>query len=73
MKEPEKFPRALSGVMVFVAVLFAAFGVLGYAAYGSDVQTVVLVNLPQEEKFVQGVQFLCELTHHQTRHALVPH
>ncbi|CAK9780712.1 hypothetical protein CC85DRAFT_264664 [Cutaneotrichosporon oleaginosum] len=58
MKEPQKFPRALSGVMLFVAVLFSAFGILGYAAYGSDVQTVVLVNLPQDEKFVQGSQFL---------------
>lgn len=60
MKEPKKFPRALSGVMLVVAVLFAGFGVLGYAAYGSDVQTVVLVNLPQEQKFVQASQFLCE-------------
>jgi proton-coupled amino acid transporter len=59
MKEPHKFPRALSGVMLFVAILFSAFGVLGYAAYGSEVQTVVLVNLPQDEKFVQGSQFLC--------------
>lgn len=61
MKEPQKFPRALTGVMITVAVLFASFGVLGYAAYGSDVQTVVLVNLPQEEKFVQASQFLCTL------------
>lgn len=61
MKEPKKFPLALSGVMFFVAVLFSAFGILGYAAYGSEIQTVVLVNLPQDEKFVQGSQFLCAL------------
>lgn len=60
MKEPEKFPRALSGVMVIVATLFTGFGILGYSAYGSEIQTVVLVNLPQEEKFVQASQFLCE-------------
>lgn len=60
MKEPQKFPRALSAVMFVVAVLFAGFGVLGYAAYGSDVQTVVLTNLPQDQKFVQVSQFLCE-------------
>ncbi|BEJ06280.1 hypothetical protein CcaverHIS641_0308020 [Cutaneotrichosporon cavernicola] len=58
MKEPQKFSRALSGVLLFVAVLFSTFGVLGYAAYGSEVQTVVLVNLPQQEKFVQVSQFL---------------
>ena len=31
---------------------------LSYAAYGSDVQTVILVNLPTDQKFVQVVQFL---------------
>lgn len=60
MREPHKFPPVLSGVMFVVAVLFAGFGVLGYAAYGSDIQTVVIVNLPQDDKFVQAVQFLCE-------------
>lgn len=59
MKEPHKFPRALSGVMLFVSLLFAGAGAMGYMAYGSKVQTVVLVNLPQENKFVQAVQFLC--------------
>lgn len=60
MREPHKFPPVLSGVMLIVAVLFAGFGVLGYAAYGSDIQTVVIVNLPQDDKFVQAVQFLCQ-------------
>lgn len=59
MKEPHKFPRALSGVMLFVSLLFAGAGAMGYMAYGSKVQTVVLVNLPQDNKFVQAVQFLC--------------
>ncbi|WVQ66001.1 uncharacterized protein L199_004179 [Kwoniella botswanensis] len=58
MREPEKFPRLLSIVMFVVAVLFAGAGVSSYAAYGSDIQTVVIVNLPQEDKFVQAVQFL---------------
>lgn len=31
---------------------------LGYATFGSDIQTVVLVNLPQDDKFVNVVQFL---------------
>jgi len=31
---------------------------LSYAAYGKDIQTVVIVNLPQDKKFVQVVQFL---------------
>ncbi|KAI5450432.1 hypothetical protein NCC49_003055 [Naganishia albida] len=58
MKEPQKFPRVLSWCMVFVATLFTGFGVMGYMAYGSDIQTVVIVNLPQDDKFVQAVQFL---------------
>ncbi|RXK38547.1 solute carrier family 36 (proton-coupled amino acid transporter) [Tremella mesenterica] len=58
MRQPQKLPRLLSIVMLFVAILFAAFGVLGYGAYGKDIQTVVIVNLPQEDKFVQAVQFL---------------
>jgi amino acid permease len=57
MKEPQKFPKVLSGVMVFVMALFAGSGVLAYSTYGSDIQTVVLVNLPAS-KFVTAVQFL---------------
>ncbi|WWC88877.1 uncharacterized protein L201_003792 [Kwoniella dendrophila CBS 6074] len=58
MREPEKFPRLLSIVMFVVAILFAGAGVSSYAAYGNDIQTVVIVNLPQDDKFVQAVQFL---------------
>lgn len=58
MKEPTKFPKVLSGVMVGVMILFAGAGVLAYAAYGSDIQTVVIVNLPQDSRFVNVVQVL---------------
>ena len=60
MREPHKFPPILCGVMFIVAVLFAGFGFLGYAAYGGAINTVVIVNLPQDKKFVQVVQCLCE-------------
>jgi proton-coupled amino acid transporter len=58
MKEPERFPPALSGVMVGVMLLFATSGALSYMAFGSAVQTVVITNLPQTSKFVQALQFL---------------
>ncbi|WVO15887.1 hypothetical protein L204_103552 [Cryptococcus depauperatus] len=58
MRQPEKFPKVLSAVMFVIAILFAGAGVMSYAAYGSEIQTVVLVNLPQDDKFVQAVQFL---------------
>ncbi|KIJ51497.1 hypothetical protein M422DRAFT_203731 [Sphaerobolus stellatus SS14] len=58
MKEPHKFSRALTGCMIFLAFLFAGSGIWSYAAYGSKVQTVIILNLPQDQKFVQVVQFL---------------
>lgn len=58
MKEPERFPPALSGVMFGVMILFATSGALSYMAFGSAVQTVVITNLPQTSKFVQALQFL---------------
>ncbi|GAA5903401.1 amino acid transporter [Sporobolomyces salmoneus] len=61
MKDPHKFPKVLSGVMVGIMFLFAGAGVLSYLAYGKDIQTVVFVNLPQEDKFVNAAQFLYSL------------
>jgi proton-coupled amino acid transporter len=34
---------------------------LGYAAYGAEIKTVVITNLPQDKPFVQVVQFLYSL------------
>ncbi|OAV92217.1 hypothetical protein PTTG_03273 [Puccinia triticina 1-1 BBBD Race 1] len=58
MKEPQKFPAVLAGVMLALTVLFASAGAWGYAAFGPDVQSVVLLNLPQDNRFVNAVQFL---------------
>ncbi|GAA6014180.1 hypothetical protein JCM11491_004130 [Sporobolomyces phaffii] len=61
MKDPHKFPKVLSGVMVGIMFLFAGAGILSYLAYGKDIQTVVFVNLPQDDKFVNAAQFLYSL------------
>lgn len=58
MKNPEKFPRVLFLVMVIITVLFTTMGAFSYAAYGSKTETVVLLNLPQDNKFVNTVQLL---------------
>lgn len=58
MKRPEKFPKVLALVMGVITVVFLSSGVLGYATFGSKTETVVLLNLPQDDKFVNGVQFL---------------
>ncbi|KIK10232.1 hypothetical protein K443DRAFT_670855 [Laccaria amethystina LaAM-08-1] len=61
MREPHKFPATLTGVMAFLLVLFGGAGILAYLTFGSDIQTVVLVNLDSSSKMVQAVQFLYAL------------
>lgn len=58
MKKPHKFPSVLAGVMVVITIIFLSAGAVSYAAYGSKTKTVVLLNLPQDDKFVNAVQFL---------------
>ncbi|KAM6522146.1 hypothetical protein FALCPG4_011833 [Fusarium falciforme] len=58
MRHPEKFPKVLLIVMIIITVLFIGMGAISYAAYGSHTETVVLLNLPQDNKLVNGVQFL---------------
>ena len=58
MKDPSKFPPVLAGVMIFITVLFIGMGAMSYAAFGSATKTVVLLNLPQDSKFVNAIQLL---------------
>ncbi|KAJ7848865.1 transmembrane amino acid transporter protein-domain-containing protein [Mycena olivaceomarginata] len=55
MREPHKFPKVLMGVMLGVLVLFGGAGALAYATFGSEIQTVVLVNLDAESKMVKSL------------------
>lgn len=61
MKEPRRFPGVLAGVMVIITFIFLSAGALSYAAYGSKTKTVILLNLPQDDKFVNVVQLLYSL------------
>jgi proton-coupled amino acid transporter len=61
MREPRKFPKVLTGVMLFLLVLFGGAGALSYLTFGEKVQTVVIVNLDPEKKLTQAVQFLYSL------------
>lgn len=61
MKKPAQFGAALGGVMITVTLIFVSMGAISYAAYGSNVQTVVILNLPQDSKFVNAVQGLYSL------------
>ncbi|KAI7887539.1 hypothetical protein K492DRAFT_139636 [Lichtheimia hyalospora FSU 10163] len=46
MERPEKFPLVLTIVMGIVATVLCLVGSLGYVAFGTDVKTVALLNLP---------------------------
>ena len=58
MKNQKQFPAVLGLVMIIITIVFISMGALSYAAYGSATETVVLLNLPQDSKFVNAVQFL---------------
>lgn len=55
MREPRKFPAVLSGVMAVLLVIFGGAGTLSYLAFGSEIQTVVIVNLDSTSKLTQAV------------------
>ncbi|KKY17875.1 putative amino acid [Diplodia seriata] len=61
MKDPAKFPRVLAMVMIVITVIFVSMGALSYAAFGSKTKTVIILNMPQDNKFVNGVQFIYSL------------
>ena len=61
MRQPTKFPPVLAAVMIIITVVFITMGAFSYAAFGSSTRTVVLLNLPQDDKFVNSVQFLYSL------------
>lgn len=58
MKEPEKFPKVLTGSMIFMTILFTSVGVVSYLAFGDDVETVILLNLPAHSAVVDTIQLL---------------
>lgn len=61
MKKPSQFPPVLAAVMVIITILFTSIGALSYAAYGSKTKTVVILNMPQDDKMVNTVQLLYSL------------
>ncbi|KAF2702941.1 amino acid transporter-like protein [Pleomassaria siparia CBS 279.74] len=61
MKNPKKFPNVLGLVMIIITVVFISMGALSYAAFGSQTKTVVILNMPQDNKFVNAVQFIYSL------------
>lgn len=61
MKYPHQFQGSLSGVMIIVTIIFISCGLICYAAFGSHVETVVLLNFPQDTYYTAIVQLLYAL------------
>ena len=61
MAQPSKFPLVLAIVMLIISLILVFMGTLSYAAFGSKTRTVVLLNLPQDDKLVNTVQLLYSL------------
>lgn len=61
MKSPAQFQSTLSGVMVVVTIIFISCGLICYCAFGSNVETVVLLNFPQNTYYTAIVQLLYAL------------
>lgn len=57
MREPEKFWPLFVKVFTCILIFFAAFGLMGYVDYGSQVKAVILLNLPQDSLLAASVRF----------------
>ncbi|KAL3229058.1 Vacuolar amino acid transporter 4 [Nakaseomyces bracarensis] len=58
MRKPEKFPMVLGLVIVTSTLIFITVATIGYLAYGSAIETVILLNLPQKNILVSVIQLL---------------
>ncbi|KAI1820868.1 transmembrane amino acid transporter [Xylaria intraflava] len=61
MAKPERFEWLLGLVMFLITIIFTAVGVLCYATFGKDTSIEIISNYPQNNKFVNAVQFLYSL------------
>jgi len=57
MKKPEEFSSVIKWCMFTIVVVLIVIGSMGYLAFGSDVSTVIFLDLPQGS-FPNGLQFL---------------
>lgn len=61
MSQPERFPMVLGISMAAITALFVAIGVVGYSTFGENVQSIIILNLPQKELLVQLILVLYSL------------
>lgn len=61
MANPEKFPLVLGTSMALITALFVGVGVIGYTAFGENVKSIIILNLPQGNFSVQSILLLYSL------------
>lgn len=57
MKDRKKFGKVLGFSMAFIAIMFGAFGTLGYFAFGEDTRDIITTNLGRG--WLSGVVQIC--------------
>lgn len=58
---PRHFPKVLFRVIATISMLFVFIGALGYVTFGDAINTVILLNLPQDSPLVIMIQLLYAL------------
>ncbi|RCK63948.1 Vacuolar amino acid transporter 4 [Candida viswanathii] len=61
MIHPNNFPKVLGQVIFSITVIMVVVGGLGYLTFGENVNTVILLNLPQDSPMVIITQLLYSL------------
>lgn len=61
MRKPQHFYPSLGFVMFIVTFIFISSGLLCYCAFGAKVETVVLLNFPQDSIATMSVQLIYSL------------
>ncbi|CEG71869.1 hypothetical protein RMATCC62417_07528 [Rhizopus microsporus] len=61
MKNPKEFPNVLTKAIITITALFITIGALSYMAFGENVQTIILLNLPSNDPMVSSIQTLYSL------------
>jgi len=62
MKQPQTFDFLLHTVMAIITIVFTVVSFFSYTTPGADTRTGTISNLPQDDKFINTVQFLYSLT-----------
>lgn len=58
MIRPNDFPKVLFMVIITISTIFSFIGSLGYLTFGQDIETIIMLNLPQNSPAVIMIQLL---------------